>query len=500
MALTDTARGGSVAPPDDDAGDVGPDGGAGLVARAWRCRSSPTSRCWWCARPPGPARPTHRPDPGRGRLRHPGRAGGRGSVGLPPAAGRARPGRHLVPHQPRRRDRRPLVPVHQAPARPGGDGPAHRVVRPRRRCRALLPGRDGRGCGRGVVPREGARSPPVPRRVLAHRHQPAAGRRVHGRCPHLGGRLRGSRGVRGRADRSSGPTPGAAAVLALALCGGVLVRSEGVLFAGPSCWRSRWSGGAGPVWARRSPRSRCRASPSRPRCGSNGAGWRGSSTQGRRAISWPASVPTARAARRGTYLLDRLQGIWHSTFEGTVAGPLTVRLLLPVALALLVAVRPAGPPDRVAPELVVGGLAALAVLVWVVHPTALVRGFMPAAPVVVLGVAVALVARRWRDGRTAAARDRRALHPRGVRHPVRRRRELPVGRAVPHAADRPARGRAAGGLGRLLALRPAPQRRLLVGSLAALALLVSVCGVAALGTGRQLESSSTRRSPRRRRR
>ena len=43
--------------------------------------------------------------------------------------------------------------------------------------------------------------------------------------------------------------------------------------------------------------------------------------------------------------------------------------------------------------------------------------------------------------------------------------------------------------------RPPPRTAaaaFLVGSLAALALLVSVCGVAALGTGRQLESDSAR--------
>ena len=286
-----------------------------------------------------------------------------------------------------------------------------------------------------------------------------------------------------------GPTPGASAALALALCGGVLVRSEGVLFAGSlllAVALVRW---------RRSGLGPSISAVAVPGLAVAAALWLERRWVARIVESGAPSDLVARVGPDGsggtvggTYLLDRLQGIWHSTFEGTAAGPLTVRLLLPVALALLVAAVLGGRTDRAAPELAVGGLAALAVLVWVVHPTALVRGFLPAAPVVVLGVAVALVARRWRDGEPlllgTAALFTLAVYATqyadGGNFQWGGRFLTPL--IVPLAVV------AAGGLGRLVALRPAPQRRLLVGSLAALALLVSVCGVAALGTGRQLES------------
>ena len=190
-----------------------------------------------------------------------------------------------------------------------------------------------------------------------------------------------------------GPTPALSAVLALALCGGVLVRSEGVLFAGALLlavalvrWRRSGLGPAISAGRGAGPRRRGRAVA---RTALGGADRRSGAPSDLVARVGPDG---SGGTVGGTYLLDRLQGIWHSTFEGTAAGPLTVRLLLPVALALVVAAVVRGRTDRAAPELAVGGLAALAVLVWVVHPTALVRGFLPAAPVVVLGVVVALAA------------------------------------------------------------------------------------------------------------
>ena len=152
MALTDTTRGGSVAPPDDDAGDVGPDGRAGLVARAWRLPllahvavlAVALGLLLPLARPTVPT-----PDEGAYGIQAELVAGGQWDY-RPPLAELTR----TAPGSPSAAPTRTTAAGTRTStaACPGGDGPAHRVVRPRRGYRALLPGRGGRGRGRGVAP------------------------------------------------------------------------------------------------------------------------------------------------------------------------------------------------------------------------------------------------------------------------------------------------------------------------------------------------------------
>ena len=142
-----------------------------------------------------------------------------------------------------------------------------------------------------------------------------------------------------------GPTVGTSAVLALALCGGVLVRSEGVLFAGSlllAVALVRWRrSGLGPAIS----------AVAVPGLAVATALWLERRWVARIVDSGAPSDFVARVGPDGsggtvggTYLLDRLQGIWHSTFEGTVAGPTDRQAPAPGRARAPRRGRPAGPP------------------------------------------------------------------------------------------------------------------------------------------------------------
>ena len=86
-------------------------------------------------------------------------------------------------------------------------------------------------------------------------------------------------------------------------------------------------------------------------------------------------------ARDPSYVVGRLQGIWNSTVSGSSTGSVGLRLLLPLALAVVVAlvVHRRRAPDA-APEGALLKLAALMALAMVAHPAALVRGSCPPRP------------------------------------------------------------------------------------------------------------------------
>ena len=93
-----------------------------------------------------------------------------------------------------------------------------------------------------------------------------------------------------------------------------------------------------------------------------------------------------------SYIAGRLQGVWHSTVSGSNTGSIRLRLLLPIALVIVVTVVLRRRRDTgMVPEAAVLGLVVLMALAMVAHPAALIPGFLPAAPVLVLGVVAALV-------------------------------------------------------------------------------------------------------------
>jgi hypothetical protein len=137
----------------------------------------------------------------------------------------------------------------------------------------------------------------------------------------------------------------------------------------------------------------------------------------------------------------------------------------------------------VVPEAAVLGLVVLMALAMVAHPAALIPGFLPAAPVLVLGVVAALVegaARRtWLVLLTAGLYTAALFltqYPDGGNFQWGGRFLTPL--VVPLAAV------AAIGVAAMVERRPAGRRRPFAASLVVLALVSSVGGVAALGSGR----------------
>ena len=509
MALTDTAGGaGSVARADESPVSAGPEGRAGLVARAWRLPLlAHVVLLVVGAGAPHPARPT---DGARRPTRAP--TASRPSSWRGPAGTTAR----RLPSSTRTaRTSRSAEPTRSTAA-----GTRTSSTRSSRRRWRRLIGGFGRDAGVGVFSLAGTVAAAVaawflakeldPRRcrarVLADRHEPAPGRRVHGRCPHLGGRLRRCRRVCGLRIERRGPTFAARpACSRSALCGGALVRSEGVLWAAASCWRLPGHGGAGApgrtaVSAVAAPRPRRRrhavaraalggaivhaGAPSDlvARVGSDGPGG-------------TAGVPDGSTAP-GDLALD---------VRGHAAGPLTVRLLLPAGLLVVTMIRRSagGGPTVPRSRSPIAGLAALVVMLWIAHPTVLVSGFLPAAHRSSCSGWPSLWPPDGRSGPKSLLLGAAALFTaRAVRDPVRRRWGLPVGRTVPDPGRRAPGGRggrAAQWLVAASSARPgggpwsARSRRWRS--------LSSLSGVAAVGTGRAGWSrSSTRRSPPRRRR
>jgi hypothetical protein len=191
------------------------------------------------------------------------------------------------------------------------------------------------------------------------------------------------------------------------------------------------------------------------------------------------------APEQPSFLAGRLDGIWHSTLSGA-GGTDALRWLLPLLVvaaigAVLAARRSEGP----VPEVALGAALAVGLLAWAADPISLIEGFVPAAPILVLGAVAALALRRAGHGvallATATGLFLLALYatqyPDGGAFQWGGRFLMPV--VVPLAAL------AAVGLGALLDARPAPRRRTFGTLLAAVAVASAVHGVAAVGSYRE---------------
>jgi hypothetical protein len=186
-----------------------------------------------------------------------------------------------------------------------------------------------------------------------------------------------------------GPTPGAVAGAAAALVGGVLLRSEGLLFAGALALALAVVCRRTVGWTRAVGVFGCLAVPAVA-----------AAILERRWVEGIVGGPTQPLAVRQTgsssFLDGRVRGAWHELFQGhfsesSAALPVLAGLLLVVVLGFL-ALRRWGPRSRL---LLAGGAVGaglLLVLRMSAHPHEVVTGLLPAWPVAVLGVLLV----RWR--------------------------------------------------------------------------------------------------------
>jgi hypothetical protein len=279
-----------------------------------------------------------------------------------------------------------------------------------------------------------------------------------------------------------GPTMASTAGLAAALVSGALVRSESVLFAGGllvclGIARWRKAGFPAGVLAVALPGAALAAGLRLER-------W------------WVARIVGGGGLRdlvlrqgsgeaEPSYLVGRFQGLWHSTFEGGSSHGTVGTLLLPalVAVAALLVVRYRRDEGRT-PELVLLAATAVYAVLWMDGPNALVRGLVPATPVLVIGVAAALALR------TTRAAERMLLGAAGLFALALYATQYPDGGAFQWGGRFltpvlvPLTVVAVGGLRGLVAARPPASRRPATVALAGLAAVVAVMGVASVGAAR----------------
>jgi hypothetical protein len=218
---------------------------------------------------------------------------------------------------------------------------------------------------------------------------------------------------------------------------------------------------------------------------------------------------TLRTGPGGPSIVEgRLQGAWISVLRGSSSEVFSWRgVILPVVVVAVVAtvVACARKPGREV-EQALGVLLVALVAVWLQWPTSLLTGLVPAAPLLLLGVALVVrSASGRRPSRAAGVGDREPLAPDPVPGDRSLRRLLVMVALFAGAvlakgyADGggfqwggrffspllvPAAAVAAIGLGRLVADRPGPVRRTTTALLVGIGLVSAVVPVLALGETR----------------
>jgi hypothetical protein len=105
----------------------------------------------------------------------------------------------------------------------------------------------------------------------------------------------------------------------------------------------------------------------------------------------PHDLVLRSSAHEPGWVEARLQGFWHATLEGP--APIEALMVVLVAIVTVVVVRAHRRSDELASG-ALGGLALLTLLVWLREPMGMTRGLLAAAPVLVIGVALLLGSRR----------------------------------------------------------------------------------------------------------